>query len=240
MENYNEVRVKLTSTQINKLVYVAKSNTGTTLRVTKKNLQDDELLDELFQTTRQKTKVRNDITNNMSTGRKFSKSQLAKIIQSGGFLRKTGNLGKKKVLLDLAVLLAKDVLPKLATKATLSLLDKFERKISGKGAVRPGRGFNLFIPNEDMDDIIKIVETVEKSELSVDSVTETIKHEIKKQEGRFLGAMMAPMAPSLKALVTFLLIQPVISSLINAISRKGVTEQERDNKVEFFCYQHYL
>ena len=67
---------------------MAKSNTGTTLRVTKKNLQDDELLDELFQTTRQKTKVRNDITNNMSTGRKFSKSQLAKIIQSGGFLRK--------------------------------------------------------------------------------------------------------------------------------------------------------
>ena len=88
---------------------MAKSNTGTTLRVTKKNLQDDELLDELFQTTRQKTKVRNDITNNMSTGREFSKSQLAKIIQSGGFLRKTGNLGKKKVLLDLAVLLAKDV-----------------------------------------------------------------------------------------------------------------------------------
>ena len=37
------------------------------------------------------------------------------------------NLGKKK-LLDLAVPLAKDVLPKLATKATSPVLDKFEKK----------------------------------------------------------------------------------------------------------------
>ena len=37
----------------------------------------------------------------------------------------------KKALIDLAVLLTKDVLPKLATKATLSVLDKFDRKISG-------------------------------------------------------------------------------------------------------------
>ena len=38
------------------------------------------------------------------------------------------NLGKK-ALLDLAVPLAEDVLPKLATKATLSLLEKFEKKV---------------------------------------------------------------------------------------------------------------
>ena len=38
-----------------------------------------------------------------------------------------GNLVKKE-LLDLAVPLAKNVLPKLATKATLSVLDEFERK----------------------------------------------------------------------------------------------------------------
>ena len=55
---------------------------------------------------------------------------MSKIIQSVGFLGKTlgnimNNLGKK-ALLDLAVPLAEDVLPKLATKATLSLLEKFE------------------------------------------------------------------------------------------------------------------
>ena len=35
----------------------------------------------------------------------------------------------KKVLLDLAVLFNKQVFPKLATKVTFSVLDKFERKI---------------------------------------------------------------------------------------------------------------
>ena len=63
----------------------------------------------------------------MSTDIRLRKAQISKIIQSGGFLGKTlGKLGKK-VLLDLAVCLAKDVLPKLATKATSSVLDKFEK-----------------------------------------------------------------------------------------------------------------
>ena len=57
---------------------------------------------------------------------------MSKIIQSGGFLDKTlyggnvmGDLGKK-TLRDLAVPLAKDILSKLASKATSSILDKFE------------------------------------------------------------------------------------------------------------------
>ena len=53
-----------------------------------------------------------------------------------------------------------------------------ETKI-GKGAVRGGKGFNLFISNENVDDIIKIVESLEKSGLLFDSSTETVKHEIK-------------------------------------------------------------
>ena len=68
----------------------------------------------------------------------------------------TSNLSEK-ALIDLAVSLAKDVLPKLATKVALSLVDKFERKISGQEAVRIGKGFTLFISNEDMNDIIKII-----------------------------------------------------------------------------------
>ena len=85
------------------------------------------------------------------------KSQLPNIIQSGGFRCKTLGNFDKKVLLDLALPLAKDVLPKLATKAILSVLDKFEIKINGVAA-RAGRAFNLFISCEDMDDIINIVE----------------------------------------------------------------------------------
>ena len=83
-------------------------------------------------------------------------------------------------MLDLTVLLSKDVLPKLATKTTSSVLDKLERKISGKGAVRAEKGFTLFISNEDVDDIFKIVESLKKLGLLIDSATETVKHKTKK------------------------------------------------------------
>ena len=110
---------------------------------------------ELFLTKRQKTKIRNTLTKNMSIDIKLSKAQLSKIILSGEFLdNMIGNLGKK-ALLDLAVPLAKDVLSKLATnlatKVTLSILDKFKRKM-----------YSLFISNENMNDIIKIVESKSK------------------------------------------------------------------------------
>ena len=158
---------------------------------------------------------------------KFSQAQLSKIIQSGGFFGKTiGNIISnlcKKALIYLVVPLAENVLPKLATKAKTSpAIDKFERKISGRGAVRAGKGFTLFISNEDMDDIIKIVKSLEDSGLLIDGAIETVKHEIKKQEGGFLRAMMTPMAASLKAPMASSLMQFVASSLINAITGRGV------------------
>ena len=95
------------------------------------------------------------------------------------------NLGKK-TLLDLAVPLAKDVLCKLATKATSYVLDKFDRKISEKCAVRPRKGFTLFISNEDMNDVIKIIESIEKLGPLIGGATETVKHEIKNKKVDFL------------------------------------------------------
>ena len=65
MLSYQKARVKLTNTQLNKLKSVAKNKTGTTLRLNKRNFEDEELPHELFLTTRQTTKIRN--ANNMST-----------------------------------------------------------------------------------------------------------------------------------------------------------------------------
>ena len=45
----------------------------------------------------------------------------------------------------------------IALNAASNVIDKFERRISGKGTVRSVKGFTLFISNKDMDDIIKIV-----------------------------------------------------------------------------------
>ena len=38
-----------------------------------------------------------------------------------------------------------------------------------------------------MNDIIKITKSLEDSPALIDGINETVKHEIKKQEGRFLG-----------------------------------------------------
>ena len=64
MTIFDEARVKLTNTQLNKLISGKKNKTGTTLMITKKNFQH-ELPHELFLTSRQKTKIGNTLANNM-------------------------------------------------------------------------------------------------------------------------------------------------------------------------------
>ena len=84
----------------------------------------------------------------------------------------------------------------VASNAALNAINKFERKISGTGAVRVGKGFILFISNEDVDDIIKIVNSLGNSGILIDRITKAVEHQIKKQEGGFLGALLAPLAAS--------------------------------------------
>ena len=73
-------------------------------------------------TTRQKTKLRNAFNNNMPTDLKLSKSQISKIIQSGGFL---GSLLSKLAvpLMKVAIPLAKNVLALLGITAAASAID---------------------------------------------------------------------------------------------------------------------
>ena len=151
MANYQEATVKLAHTQLNKLKSAAKNKIGTILRLNKKNFEDEELSHELFPTTRQTTKIRIDFANNMSTDLKLSKVQTWCIF--GSWL---GNLGKK-ALTNISITLARDTLPGLISNLTSGAINKFDRKISGKGAVRAGKGFTLFISNEDMNDTIKII-----------------------------------------------------------------------------------
>ena len=54
-----------------------------------------------------------------------------------------------------------------------------------------------------MNDIIKIIKSLEASNVLIDDITETVKHEIKNQEGRFLPALLAHLAASLVQLVIF-------------------------------------
>ena len=62
MANYEEARVKLANTQLNKLKSAAKNKTGTILRITQKNFQDEELPHELFLMLRQKNQNKKSLT----------------------------------------------------------------------------------------------------------------------------------------------------------------------------------
>ena len=86
MVEYYAVNVKLSDKQLKKLKAAVKNKTGTTLRMSLKMLDGNDLPHELLLTTRQKTKLRNAFNNNMSTDLKLSRAQISKIIQSGGFL----------------------------------------------------------------------------------------------------------------------------------------------------------
>ena len=80
MVEYTKINYKLTNVQLNKLKKVVKSNEGATLRLGIKNFNKDELPHELLLTTKQNTKLRNAINNNLVTDIKLSKAQIKKII----------------------------------------------------------------------------------------------------------------------------------------------------------------
>ena len=46
--------------------------------------------------------------------------------------------------------------------------------------MRTRKGFTLFIPNEDINDINKIMKSLEYSGVLIDGDTETVKNEMKK------------------------------------------------------------
>ena len=79
MVEYSKVNVKLSDTQLKKLKTAVKNKTGTTLRMSFKMFDGNDLPHELLLTTRQKN-LRNAFNNNMSTGLKLSKAQISKII----------------------------------------------------------------------------------------------------------------------------------------------------------------
>ena len=101
-----------------------------------------------------------------------------------------------------------------ASYAASNAINKAERRISEKRVVRAGKGFTLFISNEDMDDIIRIIKSLKDSGVLTDGVNETVKHETKKLEVGFHGTILAPMFAAM--------VQPLISLVVKGIAGTGV------------------
>ena len=83
MVEYSKVNSKLTDTQLKKVKTVIKNKRGTTLRLSLKMFNEKDLPHELLLTTRQKTRLRSGLNNNMPTDLKLSRAPISKIIQSG-------------------------------------------------------------------------------------------------------------------------------------------------------------
>ena len=87
MTQYSSLNVKLSNAQLNKLKSAIKNETEVVLRLSSNMIGDNEtnFPHKLLLTNRQVSNLRKAFTDNSSTDIKLSKSQLSRMIQSGGF-----------------------------------------------------------------------------------------------------------------------------------------------------------
>ena len=167
---------------------------------------------ELLLTNRQVSNLRKAFSKNILTDIKLSKTQLSKMIQSGGFLgRLLGPLLRTGLSLLKSVIkpLVKSVLVPLGLTAAASAADAgIHKKISGSDYKNNAK---LIISNNEMNDILKIVKFLKDSGVLLTGVSETIQHEVKEQRGGFLGMLLGRLGASL-----------IGDILLKSLSGKGV------------------
>ena len=88
-------------------------------------------------------------------------------------------------------------------------MQEFKKKIHGSGNT------TLIISNEEMNDIIKIIQALENSNILIKGFTETIKNETKEQKGGFLSMLLVTSGASL---------------LRNLLTGKGILRAGSGNK----------
>ena len=173
MTQYNHLNTKLSNSQLNKLNSAIKNENDVVIRLSPNMIGDSNdkinFPHELLPTKRQVSSIRKASANNSSVDIKFSKTQLSKMIQSGGFLGKLlGPLIKTGIPLTKNVIipLTKSVLTPLGLTAAASAADAgIHKKILGSGNT------TLIILNKDIEDLIKIVKFLEDSRLLLKGVT---------------------------------------------------------------------
>ena len=128
MTQYNSVNVKLSNLQLNKFKSAIKNKTEVVLRLSSSMIGDNEtnFSHKLLLTNRQVSNLCKAFANHLSADIKLSKTQLSKMIQSGGCLgRLLGPLLKNELPLIKNVIkpLAKSVLIPLGLTAAASEAD---------------------------------------------------------------------------------------------------------------------
>ena len=129
MTQYNRVNVKLSNSQLNKLKSAIKNENDVVIRLSPNMMSESNdktnFPHELLLTDRQVSSIRKTFSYNSSVGIKCSKTQLSKMIMSGGFLGKL--LGP---LLKIGLPLIKNGITQLAK----SVLTPLELTAAASGA----------------------------------------------------------------------------------------------------------
>ena len=193
MTQYNSLNVKLSNSQVKKLKSAIKNETDVILRLSSSMIgsSDDEanFPHKLLLTNRQVANIRKAFAIHISTNIKLSKAQLTKM-QKGGFLRFLAPL------LNSVLPLLKFVIKPLSMLGLTAAASATDAAINKKilGSVNHT---TLIISNDDMQDLLKIVKSLEDSGVLLDRITETVKYEVKEQKGGFLSMLLGTLGASL-------------------------------------------
>ena len=181
MIQYNNLNLKLSNSQINKSKSAIRNETKVVLRLSSNMIGYNEtnFPHQLLLTNRQVTNICKAFANNSSIDIKLLKTNLSNMIQLGGFL---GRLLSPLLKTGLPLIkngikpLAKSVLVPFGLTAAASAADAgIHKKILGLGH----NNTTLIISNDEINDIIKIVKSLEDSGLLLKRITKTVQNELK-------------------------------------------------------------
>ena len=199
MTQYNTLNIKLSNSHLNKLKSGMKNSSEVTLKILSNVVGDsndaNNFPHKLLLTNTQVLRLHKAFANGSTANMKLSKTHLHNIGKSGGFLgRLLGLLLKTGLPLIADVLkpLAKSLLIQLGLTATASATDAaIHKKMFGSG------NRTLIIPDEEMNDIMKIVKPLEGSDLLIKGVSETIETEAQEQKEEFLRMLLGNLSATL-------------------------------------------
>ena len=143
---------------------------------------------KLLLTNTQVLRLPQAFANNSSANMKLSKTQLHRKEQPGGFL---GRL-LAPLLKTVFKTLAKSVLIPLGLTSAASATDAAIHK-----KMFVSETTTLIVSNEEINNIMKIIKSLEESGLLIKGVSETIKNEAKEQKRRFLETLSGILSASL-------------------------------------------
>ena len=187
------MNVKLSNSQLNKLKSAIKNGTDVVLRLPSNmvgNSNDEtNFPHKLSLTNRQILSLRKAFANHTSVDIKLSKAQLT-TMQKGRFLKFL------MPLLKSGLPLLKSVVKPLGMLGLTAAASATHAAIYKKN-LGSGGDTTLIISNDDMQDLIKIVKSLEDSGILLDGITETVNNEVKEQKGGFLSILLGTLGASL-------------------------------------------